>query len=176
VSGTTAKENASGASHTVSVATIVNGWTSTDLISSGVAPGFGTSAATLIANPNGLVLQGSTASPINGASYAGTSTTVSPFLTTQFAVNVGTVSNDSVSAMVTAANAVYKVGDVFANGGLYSLEDAYFFGQDGSGNTMVYYWRGDTTHAGTILASDITGAIELVGVQASSLTSANFHH
>ena len=41
---------------------------------------------------------------------------------------------------------------------------------------MVFYWRGDTTSAHTVLASDLTGAVELVGVQASSLTGVNFHN
>jgi len=35
--------------------------------------------------------------------------------------------------------------------------------------------RGDTNITGTVQASDITGGVELVGVQASSLTGTNFH-
>ncbi len=150
----------------VTAYSIINGWNSTDLIvgPNGAAPSFAYSAATLLANPDGLVLQGSASNPVNGSSYAG-----GDFFTKAIAVNVGSISNDTVSAIVTAANQAYKVGDV-------SGENAFFFGQDPQGNTMVWFWRGDKTHAGTILASDITGGMELVGIHASSLTSANFHY
>jgi hypothetical protein len=160
-----------------SVLAAVHGWNSSDILVrfGNQTPNYATSASSLLASPNSVVLQGDAAHPINGASYAGTSTTASQFSTTQFAINVGTVSSDSVAAIVTAANQVYKVGDVFTPSGA-ALENMIFFGEDPQGNTVAWYWRGDSSHAGTVLASDITGGVELVGVQASSLTAANFHH
>jgi hypothetical protein len=156
--------------YSVTPITIVNGWNSTDIIvgAQGNYPSRVASAASLLANTDGDVLQGSASHPISGAALE-PSLGNGVFFNGQLAVNVGTVANDSVAAMVTAANAAYKVGDV-------SGENAFFFGQDPHGNTMVFYWRGDTANAGTIQASDITGDVELVGVQASSLTNANFHH
>ncbi len=147
-------------------ASIINGWNSTDLIvgPNGASPSYAYSAATLLTNQDGLVLQGSASNPIIGAAHAG-----DDFATKAIAINVGSVLNDTVSAIVSAANQAYKVGDV-------SYENAFFFGQDPQGNTMVWFWRGDKTHAGTILASDITGGMELVGIHASSVTSANFHY
>lgn len=162
-----------GGSYAATVAAIVNGWNSTDIIigPNSSTPTSSNPPASLLANADGLVLQGSVSNPINGTSpvLAGTSSQVGEFFIDRIAINVGSIANDSVSAIVAAAAQVYKVGDVTG-------ENAFFFGQDPQGNTMVWYWRGDTAHTGSIQATDITGGIELVGVQASSLTSANFHH
>ena len=162
--------------NTVAVKTIVNGWNSTDVFSGTAAgtPSTVSTYASLLAQPDGILYQGSVNSPISGTTIGGQNLGTW-FVNHVLAVNVGAISNDSVSTIVAAANAVYKVGDI-GTVNQQNSESAFFFGQDPQGNTMVFYWHGDSTHAGTILASDITGAVELVGVQASSLTSNNFHH
>ncbi len=149
---------------------VVNGWNSTDiLVGFGASfPNYANSAATLLQTQDGVVLVGSTSNPVSGAALS--TTTVNAY-----AINVGSIANDSVAVIVTAANqAFHENGNTLttSNGVLYSVE---FFGQDPQGNTMVWYWRGDTTGAGSVLASDITGGVELVGVHSSSLTAANFH-
>lgn len=137
--------------------TIINSCNSTDIITEGNSSPFAT----------GTIYSGSSVSPVSGATIAAANFNQG-FQTGVVAINVGSIANDSTSTMVAAANAAYKVADA-------SAEHAFFFGQDPQGNTMVFFWRGDTTHAGTVLALDMTGAIELVGVQASTLTGANFH-
>lgn len=160
----------------VATTTVVNGWNSTDVFSGTFSsiPSSVSTFSSLVAQPDGTVYQGNISSLLSGAAI-GAPNQGTWFTNHQLAINVGTLANDSVSTMVTAANRVYTVGDIgnVKNG---SSETAFFFGQDSQGNTMVFFWQGDSTHAGTVLAADITGAIELVGVQASSLTSANFHH
>ena len=154
-------------SFAVSTTTIVNGWNSTDIISFGSAPGYMASAASLLANIDCTVLQGSPANPISGANI-GAQNSGAFFTLHGLAINVGSLPNDSVSAIVAAANADYTVGGAVS-------ESAFFFGQDPKGNTMVFFWHEVSGHS-TIQASDITGDIELVGVQASSLTNTNFHY
>ena len=162
---------------TAAATTVVNGWNSTDVFSglnsSVPGPQAGHSFATLMAENDGIVYQGNPGSPINGATL-GAQNSGSWFGGHQIAINVGAIADDSASTMVVAANQVYKVGDV-GTVNQPSSETAFFFGQDPQGNTMVYYWHGDSAHAGTISASDLTGAVELVGIHASSLISANFH-
>jgi hypothetical protein len=157
----------------ITTPTVVNGWNSTDYITRSGAPLSAQALASLPAGATqtavaGTVYQPSAASPLSGASLGALHNGAGFSPSYDFAVNVGGIANDSTATMVAAANAVYKVGDVAA-------EHAFFFGQDPQGNTMVFFWRGDSTHAGSILASDMSGAVELVGVQASSLTGANFH-
>lgn len=136
---------------------IVNGWNSTDIIAD---------ALTISGNwgANGVVYTGSATSPVNGAAVQ-TSGTV--------AVNLGSISAVTnaaeVAAIAAAANTDYHVG-----GSNPGYEGVYFIAQDGA-NTMIYHWRGDSTSTGHVLASDFDGAVELVGVQASTLTGANFH-
>lgn len=156
------------------VPTIVNGWNSTDVLvgSHGSIPGPQQSAASLLAVNNGVVYQGAS-TPISGATLAAQASGTW-FAGHVLAINVGALTDDSLSTIATAANKIYTVGD-FGSAGSSNSEQAFFFGQETNGNTMVVYWHGDYTHAGTVLAADFGGSIELVGVQATSLTSINFH-
>lgn len=149
-----------------SVPAKVNGWNSTDIMvdENAVTPSYANSAATLLAHPDGTVLSGSASAPVNGAAISSGAN----------AINVGTITDDSVAAIVKAANsAFHENGNTLTDNTSYSV---YFFGEDPQGNTMIWYWRGDTNSTGTVQASDITGGIELVGVSASSLAGTNFHH
>jgi hypothetical protein len=149
-----------------SVPVKVNGWNSTDVLTdeNGASPSYAKSAATLLSHPDGTVFTGSASSPANGAAVSSGAN----------AINVGTITDDSVAAIVKAANiAFHENGNTLTDN---SSSSVFFFGEDPQGNTMVWYWRGDTNSTGAIQTSDITGGIELVGVSASSLTGANFHH
>lgn len=142
----------------ITIPTVINGWNSTDFIAEvdGSSPKAGT------------IYSGSATNQVSGAALA-TLNNGQGFIQNIFGIDVGPISNDSTATMIQAANNAYKVADA-------SAEHAFFFGQDPQGNTMVFFWRGDTGHTGTVTASDMTGAIELVGVQSSNLTGSNFHH
>jgi hypothetical protein len=133
----------------VTVATHVTGWNSTDKI----IPNGG-------ATTTGALYTGSASAPISGSSISFTGQWIE--------VNVGTVTDGSAGSMAKAASAAYKVADV-------TSEKVVFIGQDASGNTMVYHWAGDASGNHNVASTDFTGAIELVGVQASSLIDTNFH-
>ena len=64
-------------------------------------------------------------------------------------------------------NANYTVGGS-------KIQSIYFIAQDGA-DTMIYHWGGDSTGSGHVLAADFDGAVDLVGIQATTLTGANFH-
>lgn len=149
-----------------SVPVTVNGWNSTDIIvdENALMPSYAHTAASILASPNGHIYQASASAPVSGTAIS----------TGANAINVGAITGDTVATIVTAANAVFhENGATLTDNMSYSV---YFYGQDPQGNTMVWYWRGDTNGTGSVQASDITGGIELVGVQASSLTGTNFHH
>jgi hypothetical protein len=157
-------------SYAVTVPATINGWNSTDILlgEGGHTPYYGATAASLLANPDGEILIGTASNPVNGASISNTTYAA-------VAINVGSIANDSVAAIVTAANqAFHENGNTLTSGDV-NYVSTFFFGEDPQGNTMVWYWRGDTNNSGTVQASDITGGVELVGVHASSLTGTNFH-
>ena len=133
----------------VTVATVVNGWNGTDRI----IPNGGASVA-------GTLYSGSASAPISGSSITFTGQWIE--------VNIGAVADDSATSMATAASAAYKVADV-------ASEKVVFVGQDTNSNTMIYHWGGDTSGSHAIAATDFTGAVELSGIYASTLTNANFH-
>ena len=120
--------------------------------------------------PVGLVVQGSSSHIINGSSYWFSGpVTYGVTQVGSLGVNVGNVADDSAATMAAAANAVYKVGDVTG-------ENAVFFGQDPSGNTVIYHWGyGDLNHTHQVDANAFTGAEVLIGVPASAITASMFH-
>ena len=133
--------------------TVVHGWNTTDFIAT-----YPTNTGNW--GPNDTIYTGS----VNGAS-------VTPG--TNIAVNLGTISAASpaaeVAAIAAAANAAYAVGGTHPK-----VQSVYFFAQVGA-DTVIYHWSGDSTASGHVLAADFDGAVDLVGIQASALTSANFH-
>jgi len=142
-----------GSATGVTTPTIIHGFTAGDHLVGSNATG------------SGALYTGSASSPISGASVA----FLGQSAVGAIEVNVGAVADDNATTMAAAANRVYKVGDV-------PLEDVVFFGQDPSGNTIVYRWgHGDVSGAHVVAASDFTGAVELIGVSAASLTNAQFH-
>jgi hypothetical protein len=147
------------AAGSITTPTVIHGWNSTDAISQ----------VDSSSPKSGTIYSGSAAGPVSGAALAATAYEGQGFIQNVFGINVGTISNDTTATIVQAANSTYVVAGTTA-------ERAFFFGEDPQGNTMVFFWRGDTGHTGTVTASDITGAIELVGINASSLTGANFQH
>jgi len=149
----------------ITTPTIINGWNSTDIITEA---GQSDASGVLTSNGHGVIYSGSATSKISGSALAASAYQGQGFIQNIFAINVGPIANDSTATMVTAANAAYTVADA-------SAEHAFFFGEDPQGNTMVFFWRGDTGHTGTVQASDISGMVEVVGVHASSLAAGNFH-
>jgi len=117
----------------------------------------------------GILVSGTASSPISGANYwfSGNSNGLPQAGT--LAVNVGSVSGDTAAAMATAANAVYKVGDVTG-------ESVIFFGEDPNGNTVVFDWgHGDINKDHLVDANAFNGAEILVGVASSSVQTSWFH-
>lgn len=108
------------------------------------------------------ILTGSSSAVINGASLDFVN---SNGTTNLYAINVGNVSGTSAAAMASAANAVYKVGDV-------AHEQVLFIGQDAAGDTVVYHWTGgDINHTHLVDASAFYGAEILVGIAPSAITT-----
>lgn len=115
------------------------------------------------------VLAPTTAAPLYGNTLT--------FGSSSHYVNVGNVGTGTAAEMAAAANLVYVVADhgtTSSTGFIYG-ESLVFFGQSGN-NTVLFDWHGYGTTADTnsnhlVDASELTGQVILVGVQASTLTS-----
>ena len=146
---------ASSLSAPIVTPTAIHDWNTTDIIST-------TLTNTGNWGPNDVVYTGNAANPINGAS-------IQPG--TSIAVNLGSITGatptTAATAIAAAAAADYAVGGS-------KIQSVYFFAQVGA-DTVIYHWGGDSTASGHVKASDFDGAVDLVGVQASSLTGSNFH-
>ncbi len=118
------------------------------------------------------------------------------FTQNSYVINLGNVGDGSLSSIATAANAVYKVADT--NGvstgttaASAAGENLTFIGTTTTGNTVIAQWAdfssaningqlvpqhsADVNGNHQIDASELVQLFTLVGVQASSLTAADFH-
>jgi len=144
--------------------TTVNGFMTGDTINFGDTPGSNTF----------VLLTPSASAPVNAAPL-----TFGVGGHTYF-INVGNVGGGSLAEVIAAANLVYTPSDNFN-------ENAVFFGSittgQNSGGTAIYDWAaGNSGHSSDlndshqITANEFGGGIILVGVSASSLTTASFAH
>ncbi len=118
------------------------------------------------------------------------------FTQNSYVINLGNVGDGSLSSIAAAANAVYKVADT--NGvstgttaASAAGENLTFIGTTTNGNTVIAQWAdfssaningqlvpqhsADVNGNHQIDASELVQLFTLVGVQASSLTAADFH-
>jgi hypothetical protein len=77
-------------------------------------------------------------------------------------VNVGTVSDKSAATMATAAIKVYQATSTATGLVPGGQESVIFFVQGPSGDTVLYHWFADNSHA--VTAATITAGVDLVGV------------
>jgi hypothetical protein len=140
--------------------TIVKGFSSTDSITFGDGPGTGVIAFPTSTSPDTFLATGQYYKHID---------------------YVGPVGNGTVNEIAAAANTVYKVTD------LPNERGGIFFGETNNGDTVIVIWSADwinghgtsndiadTQHTKLVQPFDLHDPITLVGVQATTLTSANF--
>ncbi|MBV8047782.1 MAG: hypothetical protein JO171_11545, partial [Paludibacterium sp.] len=136
-------------------------------------PSYGRASGTYI------LLTPTAASPIQGASLShfGFGTTIS----NEYIVNVGTVGSGTAAEVAAAANKVYVPSDAAG-------EQIVFFGQitsgANSGGTAIFDWvdvtgapsSADSNGNHQVDANEFAGGVILVGVSASSISTATFYH
>lgn len=159
----------------------VIGWNSTDTVALQISTvnasnGINSSVYTSILTPT---------STISGASLnflpAGSNSNYASYV-----VNLGNVGGGTIAEVVAKANALYTPTGAFG-------ESIIFMGTTNTGDTVLDFWgtwgsnglsgqagrnanTGDINGNHSVDAREITASVTLIGVQASSLTIANFHH
>ncbi len=96
-------------------------------------------------------------------------------------IYVGTVADNSAASMAIAANTIYTVADIAGAFG----EHVVFYGQCGS-DTIMYNWQNPATGSGSLYrlaadannnhlvdAGELTSSIQLLGINALSITAAD---
>jgi len=136
------------------------------------------------------ILAPTTSAPVSGASLQ--------FTQHAYVLNMGSVGAGDAASVAAVANTLYTVADVNGNASAPTSsgtaaaagENLTIIGETSGGNAVIYQWArfganpdgfvspiptADTNHNHQIDAAELTLLMTLVGVDANSLTAADFH-